>query len=491
MILDDFLKCVKALVIAPAGHGKTHFIAECAAACREDECQLILTHTHAGIASLKQKLKDNHVSPSKFALKTITGFAQELYLSYASNTENIRQEEEDYFDKVVRVSCKLLSVPAIKTVVSISFQGLFVDEYQDCTLAQHEFVMQLSNLMPTRILGDPLQSIFDFNGERLVDFDSDLQCFNRFDMLTEPWRWKVDENSGALGQAILDIRNSLVDGEPPYNVSIPEHSTISVCVKPNDDNDYFRKLSSFLRTLEDDSVLVIVPCYKDGNGTFHGTVAERIKLIQRTGMYNTYKLLEAIDDKKFYTTAREIDDLPHKLPRSRKKEKKVLELLEKMSFQKTELCVWFDKKTGRPIKKRGEKQYLGDKLRTLIENYLKEPTKSGLLAIITFFICQVKLKSTREDLLHSLWKCLSTAVVTSLSVYEEMVKLKNQIRVNGRKVNGRCIGTTLLTKGLEFDTVVILDADKIPDRRNFYVAISRACKHLFLIVSRNTFSLQQ
>ena len=53
----------------------------------------------------------------------------------------------------------------------------------------------------------------------------------------------------------------------------------------------------------------------------------------------------------------------------------------------------------------------------------------------------------------------------------------------GRKIEGRCIGTTLLTKGLEFDTVILYEAHKFVDEKNFYVAISRARKKLVLITS--------
>lgn len=61
----------------------------------------------------------------------------------------------------------------------------------------------------------------------------------------------------------------------------------------------------------------------------------------------------------------------------------------------------------------------------------------------------------------------------------------------GRKIEGRYIGTTLLTKGLEFDTVVILGADLIPDKRNFYVGISRACKDLYLITEKTGLTLAE
>ncbi|MFV1977526.1 MAG: hypothetical protein ACC651_17435 [Candidatus Scalindua sp.] len=43
----------------------------------------------------------------------------------------------------------------------------------------------------------------------------------------------------------------------------------------------------------------------------------------------------------------------------------------------------------------------------------------------------------------------------------------------GRKIKGKCIGTTLLTKGLEFDTVAILNARKFDCPKNLYVALTR------------------
>jgi DNA helicase-2/ATP-dependent DNA helicase PcrA len=76
------------------------------------------------------------------------------------------------------------------------------------------------------------------------------------------------------------------------------------------------------------------------------------------------------------------------------------------------------------------------------------------------------------------------------TVYENMVAHKNKIRMSGRKVDGKCIGTTLLTKGLEFDTVVVLDAHLFEDKRNFYVAISRACKQLYIITEQKRIHLR-
>ena len=50
-----FLSKKKSLLEAPAGYGKTTSIVKCLEFCEGK--QLILTHTHAGVASLKKKMK--------------------------------------------------------------------------------------------------------------------------------------------------------------------------------------------------------------------------------------------------------------------------------------------------------------------------------------------------------------------------------------------------------------------------------------------------
>lgn len=58
---------------------------------------------------------------------------------------------------------------------------------------------------------------------------------------------------------------------------------------------------------------------------------------------------------------------------------------------------------------------------------------------------------------------------------------RNVLRRKGRKVMQKNIGTTLLTKGLEFDNVVILNAQKFDDPRHFYVALTRCSEKLVVI----------
>jgi DNA helicase-2/ATP-dependent DNA helicase PcrA len=89
------------------------------------------------------------------------------------------------------------------------------------------------------------------------------------------------------------------------------------------------------------------------------------------------------------------------------------------------------------------------------------------------------IKCYRRELLRAIIHALHLAEENNISVYEAMVLSRNKARRAGRKVYGRCIGTTLLTKGLEFDTVVVLNAHKF-DKKNFYVALTRARKELIV-----------
>ena len=69
----------------------------------------------------------------------------------------------------------------------------------------------------------------------------------------------------------------------------------------------------------------------------------------------------------------------------------------------------------------------------------------------------------RKELFNDLCKALEEAEYNNTSVYESMKKIKNRKRKIGRKIEGKCIGTTLLIKGLEFDTVAVLNAHEFED----------------------------
>jgi UvrD-like helicase family protein len=86
----------------------------------------------------------------------------------------------------------------VQQVIGSSYAGLFVDEYQDCTRAQHAIVLMLAELLACRILGDPLQGIFGFNKDPLVDLEPEVEgTFEALPPLETPHRWKDNQQLGA------------------------------------------------------------------------------------------------------------------------------------------------------------------------------------------------------------------------------------------------------------------------------------------------------
>ena len=77
----EFVEADKSLIIAPAWYWKTHTISECLKHTKGK--QLILTHTHAWISSIKIKLAKAGISSNDYNVETITSFAQKFVLSFS------------------------------------------------------------------------------------------------------------------------------------------------------------------------------------------------------------------------------------------------------------------------------------------------------------------------------------------------------------------------------------------------------------------------
>ena len=77
------------------------------------------------------------------------------------------------------------------------------------------------------------------------------------------------------------------------------------------------------------------------------------------------------------------------------------------------------------------------------------------------------VKIYRKDFLQDICKSLKEAERFGISATESIERNRNLLRQKGRKIQGKGIGTTLLTKGLEFDTVVVLNAHRFTDKRHF------------------------
>ena len=141
--IQDFVSKQKSLLIAPAGYGKTHTISE--SLKNTIGRQLILTHTHAGVSSIKEKLKKAQIASHNFNVETITSFAQKYVLAFYIKKDEIPEQEDSnaYYPFIVKEAANIIKLKPIIEVISSTYSGLFVDEYQDCTVEQHKLILSL------------------------------------------------------------------------------------------------------------------------------------------------------------------------------------------------------------------------------------------------------------------------------------------------------------------------------------------------------------
>ena len=447
------------ILIAPAGFGKTHTICECFN--HTEGRQLILTHTQAGVASIREKLGKCSIPKEKYSVETISSFAKKYVLSY-SNITTIPDETnpKKYYPFFIEQATKILLLKLVQDVIKISYTGLFVDEYQDCSVEQHNLILVLAEILPTHILGDPMQGIFGFRGQKLVDLNnsSEMGRFKIKHELVKPHRW-INGGNPKLGSELIEIRKCL---ELKQEIDISKYPSIEF--KQGSYGDHYGYIMDIFR--DNDSVLVID--------------SDSINMQNRENFVVAFKyvpfLIESFDHKDFYSSAilfDNKDNLPSK------------EILDKFITSKfSNLDVWYDKKNLRfKNKKKPEEEA---ELKIIKEIILKLESNYSLLdmrEVISRIKNLLGVSCARRDLLNSLSKSMEEAHNLRITVLEAMRNYRNGVRRVGRKMYGRCVGTTLLTKGLEFDIVIILDADQFNDPQNFYVAISRCTKKLVVLAN--------
>jgi superfamily I DNA/RNA helicase len=497
MDYQAFVHGEKTLLIAPAGYGKTHTIVECLKYTANR--QLILTHTHAGVASIKEKIRNANIGSSRYNVETISSFAQKYVNSFYIGTDTPSQDNpKEYHPFIINKATAIFKCNSIKDVLKATYAGLFVDEYQDCTKLQHEFIVALSESLNTHILGDPLQGIFNFNGD-LVDLDTDLSTFVRMPDLSTPYRWQQDGNNSDLGNKLKEIR-SLIEQKKAIDFSSIDIEGLNIINITSDDyrnprSEYRKSLNKLIsnpgNNPDFDSLLIIVPEYEEvsrnGKTIPKGSILDRAQIRIEIDYSKSLTLLEAIDDRSFYSLSKKIDDLNISIKRARKPINKIRkDILEKI-FYKSILNDWFNE-NGIKNKRNDTDKIIAGSLSKIIGYYISNPQCENMNNIILAIKNSLNAKYKREGLLSAILKATKQASLEEISVYEAMKNNRNMIRKYGRKIKGKCIGTTLLTKGLEFDTVAILDAHKFDDPKHFYVALTRCCKNLFIFSSQSTLS---
>lgn len=460
---EQFMAERRACLIAPAGCGKTHAIVECLK-CSEGR-QLVVTHTNAGVAVLRDRIRKAGISHARYKLETISSVAQKLALSYAVSGDTPPQENtREYFPWVLKKACEVAGKTHVKRMMNVSFSGVFVDEYQDCTVTQHRMLTSLAGDLPMRVLGDPMQGIFDFSPEDpIVDFEGDLREFKPYH-LTEPWRWK--SVNPALGEDIFSIRECLERGG---HVNASGYREIRfVTVKMEEAVPTITRIGRAAATTG--STLIVV---SDSRGS-----RPRVQVAKYFG--GQCGIIEAIDDREFYESAAQADQLSSDNCVS------LLYDVASRLFFKSQIDNWL-KETGVKRKRDSGDAECGAVLAAAVDGLRHEPNFENFGKCLEVLRNLPGVTLLEHEKFLSIIRALRLARMSGTTAIESMRKVRNQVRMTGRRLGRFSVGSTLLTKGLEFDNVIVLDCnpgfrlDTVMGRRNFYVAVSRARRSLTVV----------
>ena len=260
---------------------------------------------------------------------------------------------------------------------------------------------------------------------------------------------------------------------------------------------YLQDIGRFIRGIVSDSLLIIIPSKikyrgKKGIVTAFCKIEHRADIRSRMGLSYGFALLESIDDKDFYGMSRVLDNFfKEKYATIESYIIAACKMLTMITLGVSNIKEYINLENGKFIKKKDEEK---SKNRTnliiLFNKAFSSCNRQDFTTIARYFHYRLKTSIKRPELFFDILSAIDASNQTQ-SVLNCMIERRNLLRKQGRKVKGKAIGTTLLTKGLEFDTVVVFQADMITDRRNFYVAISRATRNLYLITSSDKITLKR
>lgn len=446
-------------VVAPAGCGKTEAIVQAVSRYCIGK-QLILTHTHAGVSALKRRFQTNAVDSKKYHIETISGWALGWVKSYptlAGYIGNLPLPEGRQWSLIYRSATALLALPFVQWVIKNSYAGVIIDEYQDCTVDMHSLVLELKALLPCRILGDPLQGIFTFN-DPLVSWTSVESDFSpNLGLLNEPHRW-INVSNRCLGDWLIRSR---IDFEKRV---FPDYTGSPINLMTFASNEKTSRLQTLTRSLSG-SICVI--------GAKHG------KFNLATG--------SALVNAGFWWV--EPNDLPD-----------LKELLEKLlgpgsDNDKAEATITFLKNSFTALASGTE-----DFIRKLfLQTITRRPTINSRLLLwqrhsngfsptiipdIIDYILSNGTKCKKIESITYLKRVIEQHVETGESLSSIFAKEIAARKVSGKFQPRRCIGTTLLLKGLEFDHAIILynqNDNAWQNPNDMYVALTRGCRSVYLI----------
>ena len=461
----DLLSIERGLIVAPAGCGKTELIVSALRYHKFVKPILVLTHTNSGVAALRGRLERAGVKPGAYRLSTIDGWAIRIISTFplrAGYDPKVIEGQRANYPAIRDAAWRLLEAGHINDIIAASYSKLLVDEYQDCSVRQHAIIYSAAKILPTCVVGDPVQAIFGFGDDALADWEKQVCAhFALAGELKHPWRWT---NAGAeeLGKWLLEVRRKLLAKEPVDLRTAP--AAVTWIQLDGTKNDYPKLLEAGkVKPPEKDGSVLIV-----GESTNPGS---QQKFASETPGAVT---VEAVDLRDLVNFARSLDmAAPDALQTIAQFANNVMTNVGPDDLIRRVDSIMRGTARKEPSDvERAAVAFQGDRSHEKVLELLVEFNKD--------FGVRVYRPPVFRACLRALELCCGPG---RPSFVDAAVRMREQNRVLGRTLPRRAVGSTLLLKGLEAEVVVILSADTM-NARNLYVAMTRGSKRV-VICGRN------
>ena len=459
--------------VAAAGCGKTEQIARATRIAVGR--RLILTHTHAGVDAIRSRLKIHKIPSVKFRVDTIAGWCLRYSASFPKGSglscDSPKADKE--WHAVYEASARLIQSGAVGGVLTSSYSGVFVDEYQDCTRLQHQVIQAIAAYLPVCVFGDPLQAIFDFKGQMPVDWDADVfPAFIKAGEMTTPWRWRNAGND-ELANWLADVRCTLERGGAIDLTDRPECVTWE-CLP---DNPQFRqaKIIGTCKTAignANDGRLIVI-----GDPINVNARAKLAQSLAKIGFSN----IEPVGCKQLYAFAKKVEAATGFARLER-----ILDFICACMIGAEKKPFLDSVKSHQDGGKRGATKF-GDLVKTGI-SVAEGAADESMLELMQGFHGREATRLFRKEMFFAMRLALQIKSARQYATLTDAIwDVQNRMRHTGRSIGKRSIGSTLLVKGLEFDHAVIIHTDNM-SRKDWYVALTRATTSVTILSPSERFS---
>ncbi len=381
--------------------------------------------------------------------------------------------DNEFYPMVHSGTARIFTYEWARNVLVKTYTYVIVDEYQDCVQNQHAIFIEINKSIPVYVLVDPLQAIFGFS-EKLVSWKNLGFEILKDEIETYPWRW--DKTNRKLGQYLNEVRNHLLPGLNKQEIVLPTvpngNSVYRIHPQAIHGQELYRILNQY------QSVLYIAKWPNDTTafaksmgGIFQNDEAQNLK--------DLYKYTQLLDVDDGHTRANALFDF----------------IVDCASGVATELKSYEGHiKSGdydfHMIKKHPE-------FGNLILRVYQRHSLGDMLILLEWVKGAKEFRLHRRELFSEMQRAIRRSRDMHISITQSAQEIRmvpgNQSKYSNFK---RLSSRTLLSKGLEFDCVII-DLSKVNQGRNnryssteMYVAMTRAMKAIYFITDKDSVLLE-